>query len=145
MRRPAKKLDTRVKGFVEYQLENYERRKKALTEYRASLSPSMIRSYSGAGSGRNRKSRPTEALGMKLAEDNYIVEQLRILEGIDRVLSRLAREDRQLVELVYFRKTHNITGAAMAVYMGKTMAYEHIGLILWALARELRLVPPEGD
>ena len=143
MRRAANKLDTRVRGYVEYHLENYERRKKELSEYRAALMPSMTPGYSSAcGSGKG-KSRPTEKLGVRLAEDPYILEQLRIIDAIERVLSMLSPEDRQLIELVYFRKSHNITGAAMAVYMGKTMAYERVGLILWALARELGLVPQD--
>jgi len=132
--RETEKIDPRVLGYVEYQLEHYKQHKRQLAEYRSSLMPSGTTDYP-----HSEESRLTEAIGLKLASDEYILEQLRTSEAIERVISRLTKEDRHLLELIYWKKSHTITGAGMTVNMSKTTAYRHVRAILTEVACELGL------
>lgn len=139
-RRPRPKLERHVRVYVEGVLYSYAEDRRALREYRDALIPSPVARYGGTGGGGSGESRPAEALGVRMGDDRYIREKLRTLEAVERVLRRCCRQDARLVQLVYIKKTHTVEGAAATVNMGKTMAYDHLNAVLWAVAAELGLV-----
>lgn len=134
------KLDARVRAYVEYQIEHYKEHKRNLAEYRDAIMPSSTPNYSGAGGGGSGEARPTEKLGIKLATDEYINEQLRILNAIEKVLASLSKEDRRMIDLIYWRRSHTVTGAAMVLHMSGVTAYRHVNAILRAVAAELGFI-----
>lgn len=134
------KLEPRVRAYVEYQLEHYKEHKRKLSEYRDAIMPSSTPNYSGAGGGGSGESRPTEKLGIKLATDEYINEQLRILAAIEKILASLSKEDKRMIDLIYWRRSHTVTGAAMVLHMSNVTAYRHVNAILRAIAAELGFV-----
>lgn len=136
------RLDRYVRVYVEGVLYAYQDDRRQLRAYRESLLPSPVPNYGGAGGAGSGESRPAEELGVRLADDRYIREKLRTLDAVERVLDRLPRADRRLVQLVYFKRSHTVTGAAVIVNMGKTMAYDHLNAVLWAVAEALGLAAP---
>ena len=60
--------------------------------------------------------------------------------GIRYVVDRLDMTDLQLVELVYFKGTHTVEGAAIIVGLSRTAAFNHINKVLTAVALELGLI-----
>ena len=134
--RSSRAVDSRVRSYVKMQLESYQENRKNLQAYRAALMPSSTPSYGSTGGG-SGESRPTEALGIKLAADPYIAEQLRVLEIIEKVLRRHCRADQRLIELVYFKGTHTVTGAGMVVHMSRDTAYRHVNSVIDEIARGL--------
>ena len=142
-RRPRPKLDRYVRVYVEGVLSNYSADRKALRDCRAELLPSAVARYGGTGGGGSGESRPVETLGIRMADDRFLREKQRTVEAVERVLGRCSRPDRRIVQLVYIKRTHTVGGAALTVNMGKTMAYDHLNAVLWALAAELGLVERE--
>lgn len=136
---PRPRLPRYIRVYVEGVLCCYEENRRQLRAYREEMIPSAVPQYGGAGGGGGSESRPAEALGIRLADDRYIREKERVVSAVERVLKRLDRHDRRLVTLVYLKRTNTVSGAALTVNMGKTMAYENLNAILWAVAEELGL------
>ena len=144
-RRMRPRLPRYIRVYVEGVLCCYEEDRRQLRAYREEMIPSPVPQYGGAGGGGGSESRPAEALGIRLADDRYIREKERTVSAVERVLRRLDRHDRRLVQLVCLKRTHTVSGAAMLLNMGKTMAYEHLNAVLWAVAEELGLAGPGGS
>lgn len=135
------KLEERVKGYCEWQLEHYHSNKQELDTYLKQSMPSSTPQYGNSGGSRGEgESRPTEQLGIKLSTDRYINSLEQSTKAVERVISKLSDNDRRLVELVYWNGGYTIEGAGLKVGYGKSAAYEHINRVLCALALELGLV-----
>lgn len=91
---------------------------------------------------RNGVGRGVENNSISLAENAYLREIEKSVNAIEYVVGRLTDENRKLVEMVYFRATHTITGAGIELNMSQRTAYRHADAILTALAMELGLIPP---
>lgn len=130
-------LAQKVKDWVAWQLEHYHEDKKQLEQYKNDMIPSPIASYSLAGGcGSGSVSQPTENLAIKMATSAYIIEIERNIATIDRVLSVLSETDKQLIDLVYWKRTYTIAGAGMKVGLSTSKAYQHINNILGLIALE---------
>ena len=138
-RRMRPRLPRYIRVYVEGVLCCYEENRRQLRAYREEMITSPVPQYGGAGGGDGSESRQAEALGIRLADDRYIREKERAVSAVERVLKRLDRHDGRLVTLVYLKRTHTVSGAALLLNMGKTMAYEHLNAVLWAVAEELGL------
>lgn len=131
-------LSPRVRGFIEWRLEHYREDKRILQEYRAELLPSNTARYGlEAAGGHGGNGRPTEAMGVKLTTNPYILELERAVAAVEHVTGRLSPERLRLVELVYWRGTHTIEGAAAALHVSRRTAYRWANEILTAVALEL--------
>ena len=141
-RRARARLPRHVRVYVEGILCCYDADRQRLKIYRDAMIPSAVPQYGGSGGGGQGESRPAEALGVRLADDRYLRELERTVTATERVLKSLDKLDRRLVQLVYIKKTHTVSGAAMALNMGRTMAFDHVNAVLWTLAGELGLAYP---
>ena len=56
------------------------------------------------------------------------------------MLSALDEVDLKLIELVYWRREYTVEGAAMAIHISKTAAYQRINKVLGAIAYALGYV-----
>lgn len=130
-------LNPRVRGFVEWRLEHYREDKRALGEYRAQLMPSNTPRYSLTPGGGSDTGRPTEEIAARLAMNPYILELERAIDAIDHVLTRLPADKMRLVDLVYFRGTHTVSGAGEALHLSRRTAYRYVNEVLTAIAAEL--------
>ena len=134
-------LTSAIKGFVEWQLEHYHEDKKQLEQYRRDMMPQITPSYSLASGIQNGStSDPTAKAGIKMATSQYIRSMEQSIEAVDRVLARCDDSDRQLIELVYWRRSHTITGAGMIAGLSQKAAYNRINKLLTLTAAEMGLI-----
>lgn len=133
-------LEKRLKEFIEWELEHYPENKRQLEEYKRDMIPSATPAYSLAAGGHSGESRPTENISLKILSDQYVMHTARTVEAIERVLSRINKEDYKLINLVYWKGSHSISGAALDSHMSKSAAYRRLNAIITALAKEMGYV-----
>lgn len=73
--------------------------------------------------------------------NRYLVELERSVNAIDFIMDRLNEEDKTLIDLVYWKGTHTITGAGEKLHMTQRTAYRHIDTVLKAIACEMGFIP----
>lgn len=134
-----KKLPYKIRGMIEWNLEHYHEDKKQLEQLKKDLVPSYTAKYDKAPVIAG-PSDTTADTAIKIISTPYIASLERTIKAIDRVLSKCDDIDLELIDLVYWKHTHTITGAALKVNLSKTPAYYRINKILYAIAVELGLV-----
>ena len=132
--RYKKKMPKEVKSIAEYHLRFYEANKQELSRYRRDLMPSNTPGYSGIGGSHNEKSRPVERIAVKIATDRYIFQLEESTAAVEEVCDKLRAQDRRLVELVYWRRSYTVRGAAEKLHMDTSTAYDHLNSVLYDIA-----------
>ena len=124
------KKDKRIYNYVEYLLEQYHnadtvesRRKYLIAEAKNANSP-------------------TEQAAVSIVSDAYLCNVHICNSTIQHVLSRLDSADYQLIKLIYFDRSHTVTGAGMVVGMSKSVAYKHRNAIIRSIAIQLGYICP---
>lgn len=134
-------LAPKVRGFVEWQLERYHEDKKQLELYKTDMIPSATASYSLTGGVSNGSvSNPTENIGLKMLTNPYILSTERSCLAIERVLCKLNETDKQLIDLVYWKRAYTIVGAGDKIGLSQRAVYQHINNVLGLIALEMGLV-----
>jgi len=77
---------------------------------------------------------------IQISSSAYIRNLEQTVKAIQYVINRLDDIDLRLIELVYFKGTHTVSGAAMIVNLSQSAAYNHVNKVLVAVALELGLV-----
>jgi len=134
-------LAPKVKGIVEWHLEHYHEDKAQLESLKNDMVPSPTPGYSltGGVSGGNQ-GMPTESAGIKIATNSYILATERNIKAIDRVLGKIDNLDKQMIDLVYWKKAYTIVGAGTKVGLKEQASYAHINTVLGLIALEMGLV-----
>lgn len=134
-------LNPRIKGIVEWQLEHYAEDKRQLEETKRDMIPSPTASYSltGGVSGGDTN-RTTENVAVRIATNPYIMQTERSCTAIERVISGCNETDIKLIDLVYWKRTYTVEGAAMKCGMHTATAYRHINDVLATIALEIGYV-----
>ena len=132
--RYKKKMTKEVKSIAEYHLRSYEANKRALSRYRRDLMPSNTPDYSGIGGSHNGESRPVERLAVEIATDRYIFQLEESTAAVEEICDKLRAQDRRLVELVYWRRSYTVRGAAEKLHMDTSTAYDHLNSVLYDIA-----------
>lgn len=133
-------LADKIKGYVEWELEHHQESVRMLSEYEVNLMPSTTQTISNEPKGIGNASDKTADAACRLLTDKYIQTAERNKNAIDRVTGALDDTDKQLVTLVYWKKSHTVEGAARTIPIGKTAAYDRINKIIYALALEMGLI-----
>lgn len=134
-------LAPRIKEFVELELEKHCQTVRELESYKEDLMPSVtvtLGESSGGSSGKISDS--TADVAIRLTTDAHVSWVERSTAAINRVLSHCDSVDEKLIELKYYKRTHTIEGAAMAIPVGKSTAYDRINKILYMIAVELGII-----
>lgn len=134
-------LPPKIRGIVEYQLEHYYDSRRELKDAERDMMPSNTPKYSLDPAGHSEASRTTENVAIKIMASKYLVEIEKTVNAVEHITSRLSTEDYKLIDLVFFKGTHTITGAGLSLNMSQRTAYRHVDAILTELARELGLIP----
>lgn len=134
------KLDTRIKGIVEWRLSRYREDKRYLETAVERLLPSPVPSYSVNSDGSGSAGRRTEGQALAIITSPYLMQMEHDCKAIDRAIRRFDDIDMKLIELVYWRQEYSITGAGQVVGLAKTSAYQRINVILSTIAAEMGLV-----
>ena len=133
-------LQPRVRDFVAWQLEHYPSNRSQLESIKRDLIPSPTPTYGGSEGHSNEAHRTTEDITIQISSSAYIRQLEQTVAAIRYVVDRLDMTDLQLVELVYFKGTHTVEGAAIIVGLSRTAAFNHINKVLTAVALELGLI-----
>ena len=133
-------LQPRVRDFVAWQLEHYPSNRSQLESIKRDLIPSPTPTYGGSEGHSTEAHRTTEDITIQISSSAYIRQLEQTVAAIRYVVDRLDMTDLQLVELVYFKGTHTVEGAAIIVGLSRTAAFNHINKVLTAVALELGLI-----
>lgn len=133
-------LQPRIRDFVAWQLEHYPSNRSQLESIKRDLIPSPTPTYGGSEGHSNEAHRTTEDIMVQISSSAYIRQLEQTVAAIRYVVDRLDMTDLQLVELVYFKGTHTVEGAAIIVGLSRTAAFNHINKVLTAVALELGLI-----
>lgn len=124
-----------VKRMAEYHLRYYESNLRELARYRRDMIPSATPPYSAGGGGSHEgQNRPAERVALDMATDRYIFQLEQSTAAVEEVYSRASADDRKIVEHVYWKHDKTVSGAAMALNMDASTAYEHINNMLYEIA-----------
>ena len=132
-------LNPRIKAYVEWQLEHYHEDKKQLEEIKDAMMPQITTSYGTGGHG-NSVSSPTEDAAMRMATNAYIQATERSVRAIEHTLCKCDSTSRTLIDIVYWRRTMTVTGAAAKCCMSQMGAYKRINKVLTGIAFEMGLI-----
>ena len=133
-------LNNQIRGYIEWELIHYHEDKRQLTECKNSFIPSGIANYDLDAGGRSGVGNPTEKAAIKIVSNPYIRTLEIKIAAIDRVLAKCDKTDLKIIELVYWRETHNLTGAAMVCFISKSGAYDRINKIINNIALEMGII-----
>ena len=133
-------LQPRVRDFVAWQLEHYQTNRAQLEAIKRDLIPSPTPNYGGSEGHSTEAHRTTEDIMVQISSSAYIRQLEQTVKAIQYVIDRLDDTDLRLIELVYFKGTHTVDGAAMIVNLSGRTAYRHINNVLTAVALELGLI-----
>lgn len=132
-------LAPKIKGYVEWQLEHYHEDKRQMEEYKRDMMPPGIANYSGMWGG-SEPGDPTATTVERIVTSPYIITTERNVKAVDRALMACDDETKRIIDLVYWRRTHTVTGAANCINLGKTAAYDRINSAICHIALEMGLV-----
>ena len=132
-------LQPRVRDFVAWQLEHFPTNQAQLEAVKREMVPSPTPTYGVEGHSHDA-SRTTEDIMLRISSSAYIRQLEQTVTAIQYVVGHLDAIDAKLVELVYFKGTHTVEGAAMIVNLSVRTAYRHINNVLTAVALELGLI-----
>lgn len=135
-------LAPKIKGYVEWQLEHYHEDKRQMEEYKRDMMPSGIAKYGDTGGGSSGPGNPTAATVERMATNPYIFTTERNVGAVERALTACDEETRRLIDLIYWRRTHTVTGAGYKIGMSPATAYRKVNHILCYLSIEMGLVNP---
>ena len=136
MRNRINRLPDAIRLHAIWDFQHYRQMKKEIEDYKRELMPSSTAKIQGASAGHSGESRPTEALGIRLATDQYILQRERAVNIITTLLNELTEEDKKLIDMVYLSKRFTVEGAGMQLNMSRRTAYDHINKILQVYAHE---------
>jgi len=129
-------LPFKIKGFIEWQLEHHKEQKKELESLYDDAIPSTIAQYD-RDPVKSGPSDPTANAAIKLATNPYILALERSVKAVEATLRKCDDADMQLIELVYWKRSHTVGGAAEKVHLSKSGAYKRINRILHLISLEL--------
>lgn len=134
-------LHPKVKGYVEWQLEHYREDKKQLEELKRDMIPSATQTFSPTGGVMGGgTSSPTEDAAIRIATNPYILALERNIRAIETVLAKCDKTELQLIELVYWRRSHTIEGAGMRANVSRRTAYRKINRVIYLIALEMGII-----
>lgn len=139
MPKPKPVLSSPVRNFIEWRIEHYREDRHELAAARAALMPSGVPDYGGTGGGGAAAS-TTETAALRLVTNAYLINLERTINAIDRVLQTSEKIDIDLITLVYWKRSHTVQGAGLALGLSKSAAYNHIDALLYRVALELGIV-----
>lgn len=129
-----------LRDFIEWQLEYYHDNKRQLNSFKENMIPSQISQYGHkAGSSFDSEKRPTEDITIR-RNPEYIMEQERIINAIESVLTKLSESDMEIIRLKYWSGELTPDGIALMLNIDKSTLYYRLNNIMVEIARRLGLV-----
>lgn len=76
----------------------------------------------------------------KLMSSAYILKTEQMINVIESVINSLDKNRYKAIELLYFKKTHTVTGVSLEVYVHTATVYRWIDDVVYLIAKELGYV-----
>lgn len=133
------KMDRRVRSYVELCLFQYDDIIKKITITRESMMPPITAGFSDGGAGKGT-SDPTAKAAMQILTDRFLVRKQNEIKSIDTVMAKLGENEKKLMDIVYFRKANNVTGAGLKLGYSEAQSYRIINDVLSEIALEMGLI-----
>lgn len=131
-----KKIESRnLKNVIEWHLREYHRNKAELEKIKNDMIPSAAASYAPReGSSGACAARTTENIAFKIMNTARVKFLEQSCEAVEFALAGADECGRKIVDLVYWKRTHTIGGAALSTNLSHTAAYNRINKILQEIA-----------
>ena len=134
-------LQPRLRNTAIWTLEHYHEDKRQMEDYKKQFIPSGTAPYSPTGGiNAGEPGRPTENAALKIASSPYLRTMEWNIAAVERALDKLDEIDLNIIDMVYWKKSHTVEGAGMKVGLSRRAAYDHINNILCRVALEMGLV-----
>jgi len=134
-------IPSRLKGFIEWQLEHYPEDKREIEQYKKDMVPSPTQQYSltgGVDGGETH--RTTEDVAFRIATSQYIKHLEASCKAVEAALNGEDETSRRLVELIYWKREYTPEGAGMRIGLQKSAVYQRLNKILGRIAYEMGYV-----
>ena len=134
-------IPSRLKGFIEWQLEHYPEDKREIEQYKKEMVPSPVQQYSltGGVSG-GETHRATEDVAMRIATSQYIKHLEASCKAVEEAMKGEDDTSKKLVELIYWKREYTPEGAGMKIGLQKSAVYQRLNKILGRIAFEMGYV-----
>lgn len=134
-------IPSRLKGFIEWQLEHYPEDRRKLEQYKKELIPSPVQAYSmTAGVDGGEAHRTTEEIVIHLTTNQHIRHLEASCKAIEAALKGEDETSLRLVELIYWKREYTAEGAGMRLGLQKSAVYQRLNKILGRIAYEMGYV-----
>lgn len=131
-------INKNIRNYVEWELREYHENKKQIEQYRKSI---IMASPSRDGQPRGTDiAKPTEWMGATLADSMYLKRIEESVRAIEKTLKKLSAEKLKFIDLVYWKQSHTIMGAALCLHVTERTAYRWSKAIAFSLALEMGLL-----
>lgn len=127
------KLSKIEKEVAEWTLSTYREEKKLYEAEKNALIKTPIQRYEAQPKARSAE-RATENMALNIITAPYLRRMEISLQAVENTIKYCDEIDRQLLEKVYFRKTHSVEGAGLEAHISKTAAYARINTILASIS-----------
>lgn len=125
-----------VKKICEWQLEQYPEEKRLLKETENDMINIRTLNYGGVRGGGNHFKRPTEENAIRIISAPCLRRMETSVNACERVLETCDDLDRELIRILFWRKSKTATAAGMEIYLQKSSVYQRLNRILGAIAAE---------
>ena len=139
------KLTPTAKQVAEWQLEQYPEEKKQLEILKNDLIVLRTQNFENVGGTQYNLTRPTEANALRLISAPYLQRMEIGCAAVESILAMLDPIDKALIETVFWKKSNNVTGAAMDIYLSRSQAYRRLHDILGGVAAGMGFVKVEHE
>lgn len=133
-------LQDGIRNHAEWVLSHYHEDKRQMEQYRQETMPSGTANYGATGGGSSGPGDPTGRAAEKLLTSQYLITTERNIKAVERALKRCDETDMRLIELIYWDKKYNATGAGEVAGLKQNGTYKRINKILVAVALEMGLI-----
>ena len=132
-----------ARRYVEWRLRTHRETVKMLEEWREDKIPSGTANYTPREGKGGAGSASTEAVALRIVNDEFFARAEKEARVIEHVLMRLPLYDLKLIELLYWRREYTITGAALEVGMSEATARRHVNKIIREIAEKIGILDRE--
>lgn len=130
-------LPPAVRKITEWQIEHFPEEKKQLEAMKNDMILLRTQDYEHISGSQRGFSRPTERNAIQILSVPYIRRMEIGVDACERVLARLDDRDMELLRTIFWKKSRNVTGAAMDIFLSRSQAYKRLNTILGGVAFEL--------
>lgn len=130
------KINRNIKNIILHEIRSYHENKRMLEEYKQDIIDSSPPPPDGMP-GARITTNPTEGKILKMESCVYIRRTEQVIRAIDHALSQVDSLHREVIDLMFWRRTHTATGAALKLNASQATIYRWIDDVIVLVGKEL--------